>query len=155
LARDQVQRLVPRPGIGVAPPGGVTLVNIQTIFWVDTSAQRWLGSVLLVGRHVDLQASLDSVAWDFGDGHDDVSTGPGTPYSTARPCGTPQCPGYYGHTYRTTGAMTVRATVTWSGRYRVDGGAWQAIAGTVRGAPATLQLTVKQSRGVLVGDPGP
>jgi hypothetical protein len=153
LAHAEVQRLVPRPAIGVGPPGGVSLVNIQTLFWLTTPATQALGSVQLLGQTVQLQASVSDVAWDFGDGHTDHTDNPGTPYSSANPCRTALCPGYFGHVYTDTGSRTVTATVTWTGSYRVGGGAWQPIAGTVTGLPSTLALTVKQARGVLVPDP--
>src|SRR5579859_4911790 len=152
-AHDQAQRLVPRPGIGVGPPGGVTLVNIQTLFWLSTPATQSLGTVHLLGQTVDLQISITDVTWTFGDGHTDHTTDPGTPYNSTNPCHTAQCPGYYGHTYTATGPVTVTATITWTGRYRVAGGTWQPIPGTVTGPPARLPLTVRQARGILV--PGP
>jgi len=152
-ARAEAQRLVPRPGIGVGPPGGVTLVNIQTLFWLTTPATQSLGSVQLLGQTVELQVSIADISWNFGDGHTDHTTDPGVPYSSANPCHTAQCPGYYGHTYTDTGAVTVTATTTWTGRYRTAGGAWQPIPGTVTGTPSTLNLTVRQARGILVPDP--
>jgi hypothetical protein len=152
--REQAQRLVPHPAIGTVPADGYTLVNIQTVLWLDTAPTRSLGTLRLLGHRVELRVSVSAVRWDFGDGGT-VTADVGLPYSDARPCDTALCPGYFGHVYRTTGARTVTATVTWSGRYRVDGGGWQQIAGGVAGPASTLDLRVKQARGVLVGDPGP
>ena len=151
--RQQIERLVPRPGIGVAPPGGVTLVNIQTLLWIGTTATRDLGTVTLLGRRVDLQVTVTSVRWDFGDGAVDTTTSPGRPYDPADPCSTALCPDYFGHTYTTTGPMTITATTTWTGRYRIDGGAWQTIATPVTGPPEQAGVTVKQTRAVLVPTP--
>jgi hypothetical protein len=97
---------------------------------------------------------LVRVGWDFGDHESAVSEGPGKRYSHREPCRTAQCPGYFGHTYLRTGAVTISAQLTWTGQFQVDGGAWQDIAGTVS-APATSELIrVKQARGVLVPNPG-
>ena len=91
-AHDQAQRLVPRPGIGVGPPGGVTLVNIQTLFWLSTPATQSLGTVHLLGQTVDLQISITDVTWTFGDGHTDHTTDPGTPTTAPTPATPPNAP---------------------------------------------------------------
>jgi hypothetical protein len=150
--RQEAQRLVPRPAIGSAPPGGITLVNIQTLLWVDTPAQRALGTVPLLGHQVTLEVHVAQVTWDFGDGATDTTNLPGPKYDPHRPCMTKLCPDYWGHIYTTTGTKTIQATVTWTGRYRVDTGAWQTIPGTVTGPPSTTTITVREARGVLVAN---
>jgi len=144
---------VPHPGIGVGPPDGITLVNIQTLLWLTTPATRSLGNVQLLGQSVELHVTIDSVAWDFGDGHTAQTNDPGKTYSTDDPCRTALCPDYFGHVYTDTGTRIVTATITWTGRYRIAGGTWQSIPGTVTGPPATLTLTVKQGRTILVPNP--
>jgi len=156
LARQEIEKLVPRPGIGVAPPGGKTLVNLQTVLWADTPADRNLGTVTLLGTYrVALRVHVQQVAWAFGDGVSDVAGGPGLPYRKGEHCTTVTCPGHFGHVFATTGTMTITEQVTWSGQYSVNGGAWQDVAGTVDGPAATAQVTVLQARGVLVADPTP
>jgi hypothetical protein len=95
---------------------------------------------------------VNAVDWDFGDGTKATATTPGRAYDPADPCRTARCPGYWGHVYTVTGAMHLSAQVTWSGQFRVAGGAWEDIAGTVTGPRQTTTLTVKQARGVLVPD---
>ena len=153
MVRDQAERLLPHPGIGIAPPGHVTLVNIETVFWVGTPPQRTLGTVTLLGQQVDLRAHVDRVTWSFGDGGSATTTGPGRAYSDAHPCTTKQCPGYFGHTYSDTGTMTITADIVWTGQFRVDGGAWQTIPGTVTAAATSTTTDVKEARGVLVPNP--
>jgi len=152
-AYQQIRRLVPSPKIGVAPAGGATLVNIQTLLWLDTKPDLDLGSATLLGASVRLRAHLDHVVWDFGDGSNDTTHGPGRAYTETDPCDTKICDGYWGHVYAHRGPVTIRATATWTGEYRVGGGAWQVIAGQATAAPATTSLTVKQARGVLVPNP--
>ncbi|MFN2518707.1 MAG: hypothetical protein ABR604_06620 [Jatrophihabitantaceae bacterium] len=154
LVMAEVRRLVPHPQIGVAPPGGVTLVNIQTLLWADTPADQSLGTVVLLGHRVALQVRVARVDWDFGDGQSDTTNGPERRYDPAAGCHTVICPGYWGHVYASTGPMTITAAVTWSGRYRVDAGAWLDIPATVTGPAARAVLTVKQARGVLVPNVG-
>jgi hypothetical protein len=152
--RDAVRRLVPAAQIGVAPPGGATLVNIQTLLWVDTPVDRSLGTVQLLGQAVTVEIHLDRVSWTFGDGSSESSATPGKPYRRSEPCSTAQCPGYYGHVYRTTGSRRITATTTWTGRYRVGTGGWLAIPGSVTGPATSTQVIVREARGVLVPNPG-
>lgn len=152
-ARAEVIRLLPRPAIGTGPPGGVTLVNIQTLFWLDTAATRNLGTVTLLGHAVTIKTTVDHVSWRFGDGSTATITGPGKPYTSANPCTTKLCPDYDGHIYRRDGTMTVTATATWTARYRVDNGPWQSLPAPINGTPSAITLTVKQARAILV--PGP
>lgn len=153
-------RLVPSPAIGAAPGKGRTLVNMETIFWVNSAADQSLGPVTLLGHQVGLRIHARATAWVFGDGSTDTSAGLGRPYAAADGCGEAVCAGYFGHTYVSTGAMTVSATVTWAGEFSVDGGPWRGIANpatganTVNGPAATRPITVIQARGVLVQDPG-
>jgi hypothetical protein len=155
-----VLRLVPSPAIGAAPGKGRTLVNMETIFWVNSAADQSLGPVTLLGHQVGLRIHARATAWAFGDGSTDTSAGLGRPYAAADGCGEAVCAGYFGHTYVSTGAMTVSATVTWAGEFSVDGGPWRGIANpatganTVDGPAATRPITVIQARGVLVQDPG-
>jgi hypothetical protein len=153
LARAQAEKLLPHPRIGTAPAGGVTLVNIETVLWVDTPPDLTLGTVRLLGYRITLRAHVDRVDWDFGDHTTDTTAGPGRAYSPAHSCSTAQCPDYFGHTYRRTGQLTVGAQLSWSGQFRVDGGPWQDIPGTVTVAATGTALHVKEARGVLVDNP--
>lgn len=153
MVRDEAEKLLPHPMIGSAPPGHVTLVNIETVLWLATSSERRLGTVNLLGRRVDIRAHIERVAWDFGDDSSMTTDGLGTAYTNAHPCRTKQCPGYFGHTYADTGTMTITADLTWTGQFRVDGGGWQTIPGTVTAAATSTTIEVKEARGVLVPNP--
>jgi hypothetical protein len=154
-----VVKLVPSPAIGAAPGAGRTLVNIETIFWVNSGQDRDLGPATLLGHRVGLRIHARTSTWTFGDGSGDSAAGLGRPYEAADGCAAAQCEGYFGHTYVGTGAVVVTATVTWAGEFSVDGGPWRGIgnpvtgANTVDGPAATRPMTVVQARGVLVGAP--
>ena len=153
MARAEAEKLLPHPPIGTAPAGGVSLVNIETVLWVDTQQDLTLGTVTLLGYRVTLRAHLQSVSWNFGDDAIETTSTPGRPYTKADPCTTVDCPQYFGHTYRATGHLTIGARLTWTGQFQVDGGAWQDIPGTVT-APATGQpIHIREARGVLVDNP--
>ncbi len=153
MARESAERLLPHPGIGTAPAGNVTLVNIETVLWVQTPADRTLGTVTLLGHRVTLRAHVQTVRWNFGDGTAGETSSPGKAYTDADPCRTAQCADYFGHTYLHTGEVAIAAQLTWTGQFRVDGGAWQPIAGTVTAAATSETIRVKEARGVLVPNP--
>lgn len=152
--RDQALRLLPRVGIGSAPQTS-TLVNIQTVLWATTTAQRNLGTVPITGQTVHLRLNLARARWTFGDGTTDTATNPGTPYDAEHgPCRTAQCPGYYGHTYTTTGTDTITLTIAWHASFSLDGTTWTDVdPAPLTGPTSTTTLTVRQARTVLVPDP--
>ncbi len=149
----EIRRRVPGPGVGVAPPGGVSLVNIQTLFWVGTPVDVSLGTVRLVGQLVRLRVQLLRVDWDFGDGARETSTGPGKAYTGADPCRTKLCPDYFGHVYTHHGLWRVSARVSWTGQFQVGAGAWRQIPDTVTGPAQFTTVHIYQARGELVPDP--
>jgi hypothetical protein len=147
---EQFRKLVPGPAVGIAPQGD-TLVNIETVLWVNTAAELPLATTTLVGHRVDLRIDVDHVDWSFGDGSGATTDSPEPAYDDSDPCTTATCADYWGHTYTTAGTQQVSATVTWAGSFRVDGGAWQDIPVTVAGPAQTAAVTVHEARGVLVG----
>lgn len=150
---QQAQRLIRTAQIGLAPRHD-TLVNMETVMWLATAPERNLPNVAILGRPVSVHITIDHVNWNFGDGQSDRSAGPGRPYDAKRdPCATRDCPAYYGHTYTTTGEVTVTATVTWQATFRVAGGPVTAIPGTLDGPASTAALLVQEARSVLVRDP--
>ncbi len=151
--RAEVVKLLPAVAIKSAPPGGYALTQFESIFWADTPTVRDLGSAALLGHQIAITVTAQSTAWSFGDGARATSSGPGRPYVATDPCRQVQCPGWFGHTYTQTGAVTVTAAVGWTATYTVDAGPTQTITGTVTGPVATLPLAVKQARAVLVPDP--
>lgn len=151
--RDRAIRLLPT--IPVHTTGPNTLVNIQTLFWAGTAADRDLGTVTVVGQPVRLRARVAYVDWDFGDGHTDRSDGPGKPYDREHDrCNTVMCPDYFGHVYRQTGQMTISVRITWDASYSLDGGATYNPVGTtpIAGPTSTAQVLVRQARAQLVSD---
>src|SRR6185437_192026 len=112
--RARVVRLVPSAALGVAPKAA-TLVNIQTLLWVDAPAERTLAPVTILGRRVMITLKLDHVDYAFGDGTTDTQPTAGKPYDDVHdPCNTKLCPDYYGHVYVGTGRMIITATASWA-----------------------------------------
>lgn len=152
--RQQVIRLLPTVQIGSAWTTRA-LVNAETVLWAQTDADRSLGTVTVVGRQVALKIGFDHADWDFGDGATTTTDDPGRPYDDADPCDTAQCPGYFGHTYRDIGPVTITLTVAWHAQFSLDGGAtWTDVdPAPLAGPSATHDLTVVQARGIIVKNP--
>lgn len=145
-------RLIPSAAIGLAPHTA-TLVNIQTIMWVDAPKSQTLPAAQILGRRVVITIKLAHVSWTFGDGSADRQGSAGKPYDAkAAPCSTRECPGYYGHQYAHTGSVTVSATASWTASFTVDGGAPITIPGDIAGPTARVALQVKQAHSILVPD---
>lgn len=152
--RQTAIRLLPRIAIGAAPHPD-TLVNAQTILWAATPSRRSLPVATVAGQRVRLRITLAESSWVFGDGDSAVWHTGGKPYDAKTdPCESARCPGYDGHVYRRTGRVTVELRVLWSAQFSVNGKQWTPVpGGTIAGPPSTIELTVRQARGVLVSEP--
>ncbi|MBD8870565.1 hypothetical protein [Nocardioides donggukensis] len=139
-------RRIPLPGssIVVQPPGGRTLVNFDTLF--RTEAAPLQRTVRLLGRRVDLEIWASSFTWRHGDGTQQVSTSPGRAFAEGV-----SMDEYVSHRYADA-QVTVRPAVdtTYSARFRVDGGPWQDVVGTVTIAGEPVELSVVEGRPTLV-----
>jgi hypothetical protein len=124
-------------------PADKTLVNFPTIFYTDPP--RFARTVTLLGRQVDVVATPESYTWNHGDGSSMTTRSPGAPYPAQDV------------TYNYADAHTTVLTsvdVTYTGRFRIDGGDWQEIPGTVTIGGPTAALRVSEATPVLSGDDG-
>ncbi|MEO6886881.1 MAG: hypothetical protein ABI232_11455, partial [Jatrophihabitantaceae bacterium] len=161
LLRQQAIRLLPHVAVGTTgkpdqiSTAPVSLVNIQTILWAQTTPTRDLGHVIILGQPVHLRITLAHADWNFGDGTTDTTTRAGKVYDEGTdPCATVRCPDYFGHVYSRTGSTTVKLAITWTGSYSLDGAHYQPIGGGDITGPATAAtLTLRQAHGVLVRPP--
>jgi hypothetical protein len=149
--RDEVIRLLRSPAIGISPSTGTGLVNLKTLFWVNTQQQVELGQAKLVGFPVQLRVNYLRTDFDFGDHSSATLTPtPGMVYSAAQDCGA--CADRFGHNYIQPGTTTITARVYWQAQFRVNGHPWTTIPGDVTATrPSTTTITIRQSRSTLVG----
>lgn len=147
--RDEVIRLLQPPALGVSPSTGTALVNLRTLFWVNTTTEVQLGRARLIGFPVSLRVIYDHTDFNFGDGTGDtLETSPGTAYDPAHDCGL--CADQFGHNYTARGSVTVTARVYWHAQFRIANTTWTDIPGEVTAnQPSQTTLTVKESRGTL------
>jgi len=122
-------------------PQDKTLVNFATIFY--TEPEQFTRTIQLLGQQVDVEATPTQFTWHHGDGTSTTTTSPGAPYPSKE------------ITYSYTDAHTTvspSVDVTYSARFRVNGGGWQNISETVTIQGPATPLRISEATAVLSGD---
>jgi hypothetical protein len=131
--------------VNIQPEGNVTLVTLPTYFELRWPAMGYqpdevdaVDPARMAGFRVDIRPRLKSVLYVYGDGTSERTGSLGGPYPD----------GDVRHEYAKGGSYQVRADVTYSGQYRVNGGTWITIPGdvTIRGTPETLTVRTAKAR---------
>ncbi len=121
-------------------PAGKTLVNFETIFYAEP--EPFTRTITLLGQRVGVEASPATYTWHHGDGttaqHRDA--GRALPGQGRRP----RVPD--AHT-----TVSPSVDVTYTARFRVNGGAWQDIAETVTIAGPGREPRIAEATAVLSG----
>ena len=122
-------------------PADKTLVNLDTIFY--TNPQPVTKTLNLLGQSVLVEATPASYLWRFGDGESASTDSPGAPYPAM------DLTHKYAHA-----KVTMRPSVdtTYTARFKVNGGAWQEVNGTVTIAGPAIALRVVEATPVLSGN---
>ena len=132
-----------KPTASIQPVGLKTLVNLPTYYelkWPTVGFEPGeADSTTLVGRQVEIEPVFVSATYIYGDGE---ASGP------VESLGGPHPTGDVVHTYRKKMTAPVQINATYSGRFRVDGGAWITIPDTVtiEGTPANLTVAEAKAR---------
>jgi hypothetical protein len=134
-------RRVPLPAseLVVQPPGGRTLVNFETNFYTEQG--EFTRVVRLLGQRVELRIWPASFVWHYGDGSTQQTSSAGSPYPHLE----------ITHRYLSKGRVAARVDTTYAADFRVGGGPWREVAGTVTIPGAAEALRVVTARPVLVG----
>jgi hypothetical protein len=135
-------RRVGLPALAVSvQPAGKTLVNLDTIFY--TQPRPVDVDLTILGQAVEVEATPTTYLWSFGDGTSLSTQSPGAAYPSKDVV----------HRYSDAG-VTVRpaVSVVYGARFRVGGGAWQAVNGTVTIPGPAQGLRVAEAKPVLSGD---
>jgi hypothetical protein len=121
---------LPASSLQVQPPNGRTLVNFDTNFYTDTRA--FDRTVVLLGQNVDLHIVPSGFGWRFGDGASLATDLPGAPYPDLEVT----------HRYLDKGRVAPSVDTTYTATFRVNGGPWRDVPGsvTIPGAPVDLQV---------------
>jgi hypothetical protein len=136
-------RSVVFPGLSVkVQPEGRTLVNLDTIVYTDESTVSTT-QVSILGFPVAVEATPMSYVWSFGDGATVTTMTPGKPYPAKE----------ITHRYHKRGGVSLTLTTNYAARFRIAGGPWQYVDGTVPITGPATPLLVREAVPVLV-DPG-
>ena len=136
---------MPASEVAIQPPGGETLVNLDTIF--STQADSFSRTIGLLGHRVELDITPSEFRWVNGDGTVQVTDWAGKPWRKGTPLHE-----FITHRYEQADqAVQPRVDTTWTARYRVDGGPWQDVGGTVSITGEPFDLTVLSAAPHLSG----
>ena len=136
---------VPASEVVVQPPGGETLVNLDTVF--STRADRFTRTVGLLGRQVELEIWPTSFRWVNGDGSAQTTDWPGERWVHGA-----ELRDLITHRYQHADkALVARVDTTWTARYRVNGGEWRDVGGTVTITGEPYGLAVRSASPALTG----
>ncbi len=135
-------RRIPLPAstLNIQPPNGRTLVNFDTNFYTDNG--EFTRTITLLGRRVELRIWPAQYAWRFGDGASRATTSPGSAYPDLQ----------ITHRYLRKGRVSPSVDTTYAAQYRVAGGPWRDVNGTVTIPGTPRGLRVVTARPVLVGN---
>lgn len=137
------------PDLHVQPGAGWTLVNLATNVYTTLSGMQEK-SFSLLGHRIVVQAGPRSYRWGWGDGASAVTGSPGRRVESDRG-GRADLNGCVTHTYRRRAqGLTLSVTAVYGGWYRVDGGRWQQLPGTLDVAGQSVSLDVDTATPVLV-----
>lgn len=130
---------LPDSELVIQPPDGKTLVNFETNFY--TEAEPFNRTVRLLGQRVELRIEAHSFTWHFDDGDSVTTEEPGTPYPKLTVT----------HDYLQVGQYSPSVDTTWVADFRVNGGPWRPVPGsvTIDGDPVGLRAI--EARPTLVG----
>lgn len=128
------------------PPGGETLVNLDTVF--RTTAAPFTTSLTLLGQQVTLDIEPSRYHWTHGDGTDQTTVQPGREWVEGS---TAWDPGMITHTYLRKGSVRAGLTIVWRADWRLNGGPTQAVEWTVSMSSGPQPIEVLEAKPVLVG----
>ncbi len=115
-------------------------MNFATIFYAEP--QSFTRTITLLGQQVDVEATPSRFTWHHGDGTVATTTDPGAPY--------PAKDITYAYTHA---HITVQTSVdvTYTARFRVNGGTWRDIPDTVTIAGPATALRISEATALLSG----
>lgn len=136
---ERAVREVDLPALAVvAEPADTTLVNLPTNLY--TSAPEIEEDVSLLGVAVRIRATPASFTWHHGDGTQQTTSDPGTPYPSLTVT----------HRYlRAAATVELRVDVGYRVEYSLDGGEWTSLDEPVVATGPSTPLTVRAAEPVL------
>ncbi len=138
---------LPVPHVTISANPNVGLVALPSWFWVDGYDRSPIrASDTLGGVTVEVEIAPQHYSWSFGDGTTLKTTSPGRPY----PAESDVRHAYEQSSLGAGGAFAVTVEISFSARYRVNGGAWQSLDAITRSL--TRDYPVQQLQSVLTNN---
>jgi hypothetical protein len=137
-----------RPTVGTdhMEPNGWTVVGLSTNFYSDAGSHVVDGTLL--GTPASVRFTPRTWTWTFGDGAELTASTPGASWAAL---GVPEFePTATSHVYAAAATATIQLTVGFGAEYRVAGGGWTPIAGTLPVPAPPMTMTASGAKTVLV-----
>jgi len=132
---------IPLPSLrSVTQPANKTLINFDTIFYVD--AQPLHRTLTLLGQRVELAITPSTFRWVHGDGTTGVTHTAGAAYPAK------DVVYRYQHAHTT---VRQHVEIVWTARWSLDGGPFQDVDGTVTTVGPETPLRVAEATPALSG----
>lgn len=128
---------LPSARLSIQPPNGRTLVNFDTNFFTERPA--FTRVVTLLGQRITLRIEPASFTWHFEPGDSRSTTTPGARYPRL----------LVTHNYVKEGGYRPRVDTTYTATFRVGGGPWRPVPGSVTIAGPTVALEAVEAQPVL------
>lgn len=144
----EVAHLVPGVGAQGMEPKGWMVVGLPTNFYADASSS--IVSTTLLGSPADVRFTPVSFNWDHGDGSTTTGATGGATWAALGLAEFSETA--TSHVYDSPGSYTISLTVLYSAEYRIGGGEWRTLAGTVPSTSPPMTASAKLAKTVLVAD---
>lgn len=148
VTTGEVAHLVPSVSVQGMEPRGFMVVGLPTNFYAD--AQPSIVSTTLLGTPAEVRFTPASFRWDNGDGSTTTSATGGATWAALGLAEFSETE--TSHVFDRAGEYTISLTIIYSAEYRIGGGAWQQLAGTVPSTSPPLTASAKAAKTVLVAD---
>ena len=107
----------------------------------DTEREEFTRTVRLLGQRVQLRITPAQFNWHFDDGESTTTATPGAPYPKLE----------ITHDYLEKGDVRPRVDTTYTADFRVNGGGWQPVPGSVTIPGESVAVEVVEASPILVG----
>jgi len=144
----EIAHLVPGVAGQGMEPNGWMVVGLPTNFYADAAPS--VVSTTLLGSAAEVRFTPVSFTWDHGDGASTTSATGGATWASLSVAEFSETE--TSHVYDQPGDYTITLTIQYSAEYRIGGGEWRALAGTVPSTSPPITASAKAAKTVLVAD---
>lgn len=129
---DRTIALAPRPQLRLAPARR-GLTGLPSFFWLAERPRPIVARASAGAVTVTAEARPVQFVWNYGDGNDHATRGPGRPWTKKRP-------GTIKHTYEGRGRYSLEVEVIWHARWRMSLGPWRSLGYFSNSASRTYRV---------------